>query len=286
MPRNVVYEMERTQVTNIHHSFTWEEYKDRVSDYVKYITEHKSLGSNRSGEPIEVELQRLMKRSLKLIVPAFFLSLAMGIVKGVADFRYRNRKWGMFSTNITSIFQSIPDFFVIVGFQYGILLLIRLGFPKLPLYGYSEWYHIILPTMFIALFTMMYVAKLIHSLLLDEEGKEYIRTAISKGVSTNKVVIKHMLKNSFHKFIDYLPTIMLVLLTHLIIVEYLMFYQGIGVRFFSAFELITVFRVGTQFPINIPFIIGSILFFTVVLLVVEWLKFIGKALIDPFFKGA
>ncbi len=285
VPRTVVYEMDRTIVKEIRHSFTWIEYKENVTSYINYVIENKSLGVNRDGTPIEIELVRLATRSLKLIIPAFLLSLIFGIMKGVFDFQHRNKKRNFFGNGTTWLFQAIPDFFIIIAFQYSVLLLIRKGFPRLPLYGFTEWYHVILPIIFLTLFTMMYIARITSSLLIEQEGQEYIRTAISKGVPYKKVLYKHMLKNCLGKLLDYLPMNMLILLTHLIIVEHLMYYQGIAVRFMDAFVLRTVFPVGTQFPINFSFIIGCILFITILLIFTEWIRIIGKALINPYIQG-
>lgn len=285
MPRTVVYDMDRTTITDIRHSFTLQEYKENVLLYIDYVIENKSLGPNRDGSPIEIELFRLAARSLKLIIPALLLSLILGVMKGVYDHRNRSKKRNILGNGTTWFFQAIPDFFIIIAFQYTIILLIRKGFPKLPLYGFTEWYHVILPIIFLTLFTLSYIARITSSLLGEQEGQEYIRTAISKGVSNKKVLYKHMLKNCLGKLIDYLPMIMLMLLTHLIIVEHLMYYQGIAVRFIESFELRTVFPVGTQFPINFPFIIGCILFITLLLLITEWIRIIGKSLVNPYVQG-
>lgn len=285
IPRTVEYKLDRYTVKEINQIFTWKEYRERVSSYLKFIVENRSLGVNTNGSPIEEELFRLANRSLKLIIPSFILSLVLGVIKGVFDFRSRNRKRSVLGNGATWLFQAIPDFFLIIGFQYLVLILIRKGFPRIPLYGFTEWYHLILPIFFLTLFTMVYVARITSSLLIEQEREEYIRTAISKGISQTQIIYKHMLKNCLGKLFDFLPMIMLNLLTHLIIVEHLMYYQGIAVRFFDAFVLKTVFSVGTQFPINYPFIIGTILFITVILLVTEWIRIFGKFLVIPYSKG-
>lgn len=280
IPRNLEYVTEGIIVLEINHSFTWKEYMNNVKSYFSFVLENKSLGYNNDGTPIEIELQRLIGRSLKLIIPAFILSIFLGLAKGIFDFRIRNKRGSFLGNSTTWIFQAIPDFFLIIAFQYVVFLLIKAGFPKISVYGFTEWYHVILPIVFLTLFTMMYVARLTSSLLSEEDGKDYIRTAISVGVSQGKVVYKHMLKNCLHRLFHYLPTIMLILLTHLLIVEHLFYYKGITVRFIESFLIILQFRVGQQFPINTPYLIGFILFIAALMIVIEWIKIIGQRLLQ------
>ncbi len=285
MPRNVEYVTEGIVVQEINHSFTWKEYYFNLKNYFSFVVENKSLGNNNDGYPIEIELQRLIGRSLKLIVPAFILSILLGLAKGIFDFRVRKKRISFLGNGTTWLFQSIPDFFLVIAFQYSVFLLIKMGFPKIRIYGFTEWYHLILPIVFMTLFTMMYVARITSSMLSEEEGKDYIRTAISVGVSEKKVVYKHMLKNCLQRLLDYLPSIMLILLTHLLIVEYLFYYKGITGRFIESFLRIMQFRVGQQFPINFPYIIGFILFIAALLIVIEWIKIIGKSLLQANRRG-
>lgn len=285
MPRTIVYETNGIKVTEIKHSFTWEEFQDSVTSYFKYIFENKSLGTQKDGTPVEEEIFLLIGRSLKIIIPSFFLSLLLGVLKGIYDFRTRDRRRNFLGNRTTWVLQALPDFFIIVAFQFGVSLLIRMGMPKISIYGFTKWYHILLPIIFLTLFTSTYIARVTSSLLMEQVGNDYIRTAISKGVSQNRIIYKHMLANCWSKLLDYIPTFMLILLSHLIVVEFLTYYRGISNRFVESFVRELFLSYGAQIPINYPIIIATIIFFTILLLIADWIKIIGKVFFNPYAKG-
>lgn len=83
-------------------------------------------------------------------------------------------------------------------FWLGVLLMfifsITLG--VLPLSGYSGFASLILPAFTLALPTLAQIFRLTRSEVLDVMRERYVMTANAKGLSSKKVLIKHILRNA------------------------------------------------------------------------------------------
>ena len=65
----------------------------------------------------------------------------------------------------------------------------------LPPTGYGSWIFYILPVIALGTRSLAMIARNTRAFMLDILKKDYIRTAKSKGLSTNKILFKHGLKN-------------------------------------------------------------------------------------------
>lgn len=92
----------------------------------------------------------------------------------------------------TIVLWSMPQFWL------GVLLMfifsITLG--VLPVSGYSGFSSLILPALTLALPTLAQIFRLTRSEVLDVMRERYVMTANAKGLSSRKVLIKHILRNA------------------------------------------------------------------------------------------
>lgn len=92
----------------------------------------------------------------------------------------------------TIVLWSMPQFWL------GVLLMfifsITLG--VLPVSGYSGFSSLILPAFTLALPTLAQIFRLTRSEVLDVMRERYVMTANAKGLSSRKVLIKHILRNT------------------------------------------------------------------------------------------
>ena len=92
----------------------------------------------------------------------------------------------------TIVLWSMPQFWL------GVLLMfifsITLG--VLPVSGYSGFSSLILPAFTLALPTLAQIFRLTRSEVLDVMRERYVMTANAKGLSSRKVLIKHILRNA------------------------------------------------------------------------------------------
>lgn len=250
-------------------TFSWEKYKKNITDLFTYAKQNKSLGETEYGLSVEYEVWRYMKKSIYIILPSFIISFFAGILKGIYDFKMGNRRFRIFGEKITSFFLSVPDFFIVIAIQIGIMALIDLGLPHINVYGSETFSNKLLATIFLSIYPTFYIARITEMYLSSESGKDYVRTAIGKGTSNKKIVYMHMLSNCWVKVIGQLNTLMLYILSNLFIVEFLTGYRGGAYRFYQAFHVPKKFSIGSEMEIEIPVVIEFVIVFTAFVLLTK-----------------
>ncbi|KPB05936.1 ABC transporter permease subunit [Bacillus sp. CHD6a] len=262
-------------------SLFFEVYKTNIIQFFQYIWDHQSLGGTMFSETsVEKELLRYYPKSLLIIVIGFVVSIIFGVLKGVFDYRHTYTKKNLFGNGTTWLFQSIPDFFVVIIAFY-------LAFYYLPMgliFSNQNWYSFAAPALLVSVYPTMYVARMTCVSLLNQDGQDYIRTAFAKGFKVSQVINRHILRNSALDLIAHLPTIMMVVISNMLMVEYLTGYAGAGNRMFVALggRQNTV-GFGTS-DIEAGLVFGFALCFIVTVLVVHFVKMIMLAKLSQ--KGA
>ena len=118
----------------------------------------------------------------------YLIAIPLGLLAAVKKDRLTDKAL----TVGTIVLWSMPQFWL------GVLLMfifsITLG--VLPLSGYSGFASLILPAFTLALPTLAQIFRLTRSEVLDVRRERYVMTANAKGLSSKKVLIKHILRNA------------------------------------------------------------------------------------------
>ncbi len=170
-----------------------------------------------------------MKTSSKLGVAAAFIALISGIILGSAAALRRNKIIDKIIMVVTTAFVSMPSF--IIGSL--LLILFAITLHILPANGNADG-GMILPVITLSLYPMAYITRLTRSSMLDVLGQDYIRTARAKGVSGNKIIFKHALKNSLIPVITYFGPMLAYIVTGSLVVEQIFAVPGIGRSFVNS----------------------------------------------------
>ncbi|HEX3386762.1 MAG TPA: ABC transporter permease, partial [Mucilaginibacter sp.] len=117
------------------------------------------------------------------------------------------------------------------------------------------------------------IVQLTRSAMLDELGKDYVRTARAKGLSERAVIYRHALKNALNPVITAIANWFASLLAGSFFVEYVFGYNGLGKTTVDALEM-------SDFPV----VMGSILFITFIFVVINILVDLLYVWIDPRVK--
>lgn len=189
----------------------------------------ESIFYRRSNYDIIVER---FPATLLLTLVSTFMAVLVAIPMGVLAAIKRHSVVDYLAMVFSLIGISVPHFWL------GILLIMvfSLYFPILPSSGYvlslseplATLKHFILPALTLGTSMAAIVARMTRSEMLEELGKEYVRTARAKGVSEPKIIFKHALKNAL------VPTITVIglhfgrLLGGAVIIEYIFAWPGIG----------------------------------------------------------
>lgn len=196
--------------------------------YLKDIVTKFDFGPSlklRGRQVVDVMLDGF-KVSAKLGIIAAFSAIIFGLTLGSVAALNRNKAIDRIIMILTTAFVAMPSF--IVGTLLLIIFCVNLLW--LPANG-STNAGLILPIITLMLYPMSYITRLTRSSMLDVLGQDYIRTARAKGVSENKVIFKHALKNASIPVITYAGPMIAFIITGSLVVEQIFAVPGIGRSF-------------------------------------------------------
>ncbi len=264
-------------VMEYHYQFSWETYYKNVSSYFTNMIENKSLGGTRHHFTVEEILAIFLPRSLKVIVTAFIISLFFGILKGILDFRHSQKKSNIIGNGTTFLFQAIPDFFLIII----ILLLVISYFPFIPIFAQGVWYEFLIPALLVSILPLMYVARITSSAIASQEGLQYIVVAKAKGLSNKIVLYKHVLKNCYSTIFSHCSSLTIYIISNLLMVEYLLSYQGAAFRLFQAIDYRNSVSVGRRSNFEPELIIAIAVSFMLIIMISQIISEVANDSLDP-----
>jgi len=176
---------------------------------------------------------------------------------------------------------SVPSFFaaIIIAWVFAFLLA---DYTGLNMYGslyavddytgevYIDLKNLILPAITLGIRPLAIIVSLTRSSLLDVLSQDYIRTAYAKGLSQFRVIVFHGLRNALNPIITAVTGWFASLMAGAVFVEYIFDWKGIGYLIVDALD-----------KYDLPVIMGSVLFISVILILVNILVDILYALLDP-----
>ncbi len=176
--------------------------------------------------------------SLALLLVAFLLSLAVGLLLGLAAVRAHPRGIRPWLPPLASVGLASPSFFIgAVGIALVLALYLRSGEngrPILPLTGYGLDLHLVLPVLALAVRPAMQIAQTTASVLVDELGQQHVVTARSLGIPLRTIRRKHALRNVMPAVILVIAAALRLMAGELILVEWLFGWPGLGKLLASA----------------------------------------------------
>ena len=162
--------------------------------------------------------------SFYLGLEALFISLFLGLTFGSIS-AIRQGRWQDKALLIGSVLGiSIPSFILATFLQY--LLAMKLNL--LPVARWGSFSQSILPALALAALPASFIAKLARNSMIEILYQDYIQTAKSKGLSTFKILTRHVLRNAFLPIATYLGPLTASILTGGFAVEKIFGIPGLG----------------------------------------------------------
>ena len=131
----------------------------------------------------------------------------------------------------------------------------------------------VLPTAALAMGPMAIIARLTRSSMIEVLTQDYIRTARAKGLSPFKIVVKHALKNALMPVITILGTLSAAILTGSFVIEKIFAIPGMGKYFVESIN-----------SRDYPVIMGTTVFYSIILIVMLFLVDLAYGILDPRIK--
>ncbi len=176
--------------------------------------------------------------SLPLALFALILAIGAAVPIAVIVTRYDRTAWAKIIMASMQIGIAIPNFWFAIIIVY--IFAINLGW--LPAGGFNGWQDgigaglvsLILPAAALALPQAAILARVMHTALLNQMAKPFIRTARAKGLSRNQAMLRHGLKNAMISLLTIIGLQFSFLLAGAIIIENIFYLPGLGRLIFQA----------------------------------------------------
>jgi peptide/nickel transport system permease protein len=212
------------QDQNGNRSFRWNGMSNRYVEYWRAIL-HGDMGrSFRTDRPVVDLILERYPATIELAIAALIIAIAIAVPLGVVAGKNRGTLIDNFSSVVALIGISLPGF--VIG-----PMLVYIFSIKLRWLGASGRFmpeDIILPSITLGAALSAILTRMVRSSVIEELGEDYVRTARAKGLSENKVVYKHVLKNGLIPVVTILGLQLGVLLAGAIITEKIFSWPGIG----------------------------------------------------------
>ena len=185
-----------------------------------------------NGKPVLPQLFDAMIRSAKLAGLALLLTVPIAIAAGIYAARRRDRPTdrGIVLLGVTS--SSIPEFVtgtvlvVVVGVQLKLLPVIATTPPGAPIT--TQIAALLMPATAMAIVYFGYIARMTRAGTIEVLQSDYTRTAAMKGLTTNQVMRRHVLRNALIPTVAVIAVQVGYLFGGIIAVEKIFTYNGMG----------------------------------------------------------
>jgi len=186
------------------------------------------FGASDSGRDIGYELKRRVGPSIALAIPTFILGIFVVIVFSLLLVFFRNTYVEFWGVTVAVFLLSISSLFYIIVGQFFFSKLWKL----VPISGFAGGADLFI---FLALPVLIGIASRLggealfyRTMFLEEIGKDYVRTARSKGLSETVVLFRHVLRNALLPILTSTVAVLPLLFLGALIMESFFGIPGLG----------------------------------------------------------
>ena len=222
--------------------------------------------SLRHQQPTLSLLADRLPATIQLALVAQAIALLVAIPLGIFAALRRNTVFDGLAMGFAVLGQSVPLFWV--GLMLSLVFAVNLRL--LPVSGYGEWSHLVLPAITLSLFPLARTARLTRSAMLEVIGQEYITTARAKGLPEWVVLSRHALRNALLPVVTMIALDFGILLGGAVVTETVFAWPGVG--------RLTVQAIGTR---DYPLVQASVFVLSVIFVLINLLTDLLYTYLDP-----
>jgi peptide/nickel transport system permease protein len=228
--------------------------------------------SLRQQQPVWDLIVSRLPATLTLALAAFLFSVTISIPIGVISATKRNSVWDNLTMGFALVGQSLPVFFLgimLIWIFAGLLNWLPSGGRGDPELA-SRMKHLILPAITLGTFSLAQNARLVRSSLLEVLGLDFVKTARSKGLRENTVILRHALRNALIPVVTVMGLQFGVLLGGAVITETVFAWPGIG--------LLTIRGIQQQ---DFPLVVGAVTVIAAIFVILNLIVDLTYGFLDP-----
>lgn len=238
------------------------------------------LGTSLVDEyPVLDEIALRLPRTLELILAGTLIAVVIGIPAGTYAALHRGGLFDRIASGTAALLLAVPVFVV------GTLLVLVLAqtLRWMPAGGYvalaqNPAQHLTLlalPAIAIAKGLAAVVYRMTRASVLDALSRDYVRTARAKGISPNRVLLRHVVRNAMTPVLTVLGLHMGTLLGGTVLVEYVFNWPGLSTPLLRAVE-----------ARDYPMVVGIVLTISGLFLLINLIMDLLYAALDPRIRTA
>jgi peptide/nickel transport system permease protein len=274
--------------------------KPLYTQYFIYVDKvlHGDLGASiLRGDPVLRDLIRRFPATVELALSAILIAIAVGVPMGIISAVWRNSFFDGFSRLVALTGVSMPIFWLglMLAWFFGVMLRwlptgFRLGtdvtlvavtnfnildslLAKNPAALLSSFRHLVLPAVALSTIPMAVIARMTRASLLEVLSQDYIRTAESKGLPQQSVILRHAMRNALLPVMTVTGLQVGRLLAGAILTETIFSWPGIGLWIYESIQ-----------ARDYPIVQGATLFIATIFVMVNLLTDVLYAAVDPRIK--
>jgi ABC-type dipeptide/oligopeptide/nickel transport system permease component len=240
---------------------------------VQYLNYMKRLLQLDLGPSIKFEtrsvndmIQEGFPVSFQLGIQALVCAIIAGLLLGVVAALKQNRTADYLAMVLAVLGISIPSFVL------GPLLqkYLAVEWELLPVATWEGFASTIMPTLALAALPLATITRLMRSSMVEVLTQDYIRTARAKGLPPVYVISRHTIRNAILPVVTVIGPLAVGILTGSFVIENIFSIPGIGKYFVESIH-----------NRDYPLIMGVTLFYSVLLVGINFLVDLAYGLIDP-----
>jgi peptide/nickel transport system permease protein len=226
-----------------------------------------------TGQLVSVSLSSRLAVTLSIVIGTTIVAAIVAVVLGVLA--ARRGGW----------IDSLVQFVAVIGFAIpgflialGLVIIFAINLKLFKATGYtpfttspSGWIaSVTLPIIALSIGAIATVAQQVRGSVVDALSRDYVRTLRSRGLSTNRVVYRHVLRNAGGPALAVLAVQFVGLLSGAVIVEQIFALPGMG-----------QLSVQATSAGDIPVVMGLVIVFAIIVVVVNLLIDLAQAALNP-----
>jgi peptide/nickel transport system permease protein len=241
----------------------------RLGYYLGQLAQGDLGRSFVTDQEVSDAIRTRLPATVALCATAIAMWMLAAVPLGVMTAKYRGSWFDRTVLVLGTIGLSLPAFWLARMLQYW--LSYKLGW--FPVAGFRGFTHLLLPAMALAILAIGYYARLIHTNMVEVLDGPSIRAARARGLPESSVLFKHALRNALIPVVTVLGMDVAALLGGVLFVENVFALPGIG-----------TLAVQSVFNLDVPMIMGTVLFSAALVVVANLLVDAMYRWIDPRIK--
>lgn len=186
--------------------------------------------SYRYNKPVSYMIGLRLPNTLKLGFTAFVFSVVIAIPLGIISALKHNKLFDHMSRIFVLITSSFPAFWVAIV----LIIVCSLKLKLFPVSGMDSPKSIVLPALTLSLGMIATTTRMMRASMLDVMGQDYIWVAKAKGLTRNKIIVRHILRNAIPPIISVLGLQIGHILGGAVVIENIFSWPGVGGLFIDA----------------------------------------------------